>query len=163
MFPPNVSSRPESRTASVLGIPLSLIGFELGVAGGQSYASLEVQRKFFAESTQLPLLKYICRVLTREVMREFVPVGSFKVDESTIRALQEDKAAVYERALSAFKSSAINNHQYARMVGLPEPDGQPVRLLAINVTVVPEVEFLSGLGEAATVEPAPTPDARAGD
>lgn len=156
MMPPAIADRPESRVSSICGIPAPLIGFELGTKGGQAYASLEIQRKFFAEGAQLSTLKYISFVITNDVLREFLPVGQFTFREDTIRALQEDMGEVHNRALAAFAAGAITNHQYAMLVGFPEPEGEPVYSVPSSAAIVTESEYLSGMAME-SVEPDPPP------
>ena len=128
-FPPSeylsgsVTSRAESRVAAVLGIPEALIGLEHGAEGGQSYASLEILKRWYAEKTQLPLLKIICRKLTTGLVQEYHPDGELVVDEDSIPAIAEARASRNDVLLAAYRSGIYSSHEYTEYANLPLPRG----------------------------------------
>ena len=121
---PDVHEKPESRGGSVFGIPVSLLGWQLGVENSP-WSHLPTARKFVIENTAIPLANSVADSLTRGLLRTFTGDGEIVIDERGYRALREDVDAQWVRVRLAYQAGMITLNQALTQIGLQPigPDG----------------------------------------
>lgn len=127
---------PESRIASVTGIPAAMLQFMVGLENGTSYAAYREARQQGYESVVIPIQRVIASQLTRQLLPEFDKDkgAKFVFDTSQVRVLQEDRDALYKRAVLALQAGGISRNMFAASLGKPKPDKEEIYYVPSTVT-----------------------------
>lgn len=111
---------PESRLASVIGIPASALGLNIGIKNN-TYSNAKELGEDATEGYLVPLWSYFAEELTayfqaRGVLKENQEIR-YKLGD--VRALQEDKNAQAERNATLFQANLIKRSEARSDQGLP--------------------------------------------
>lgn len=119
---------PESRIAAVTGIPAAMLQFMVGLENGTSFAAYREARQQGYESVIIPIQSAIAEQLTWQLLPELDNTrGSrFSFDLSTVRVLQEDRDALYRRAVLALQAGGISRNQFNASLGKPPVDAEEI-------------------------------------
>lgn len=94
------------------GVPPQLVGD----TESSTYSNYQEARQAFYTETVLPLMDYLRDELNAWLAPQFGPY-LLDYDRDEIEALQEDRAATWERALEAVKAGVITVNEARRMMG----------------------------------------------
>ena len=118
---------PETRIASVMGLPPAMAGLGVGLAQTSNFASMRQVRENFTEMKQIPTWRMDAAKLNKQLKPDFTPERTIFIehDLSKVRALQEDMDAQYRRLDLGVRSYWIRPSEARVAVGLvadPELD-----------------------------------------
>jgi len=148
---------PESRVAAVTGIPAAMLQFMVGLENGTSFAAYREARQQGYESVVIPIQRIMARQLTAQLLPEFDKTKGSRIyfDTSQVRVLQEDRDALYKRAVLALSAGGISRNQFAASLNKPLPDKEEI--FYVPNTVKPMTQEL--IEETAGEIPEPPPPA----
>lgn len=116
--------------AIAFGVPPELIGD----SENKTYSNWSESRKAFYEETVLPLMDWLRDELNNWLVPKF---GDDRIyvdyDRDEIEALQEDRAAVWERAIKAVEKGILTPNEARLMVGYEEVPGADVLMMPGNM------------------------------
>lgn len=159
-LPREINDVTESRIATVLGIPASILGLLVGQESS-SYANKRQDWQVFWDITMSPLLSNFGSTINMSLTPEFGNIDEVQFDMSDIRALQEDEDALEERHRKNWIAGIAGFRETRTKLGFdPEPEGS--ELFAIPTSS--EMVLASELGKkpepvvpAMPPEPPPAP------
>ncbi len=131
---------PEERVCAMLGIPAAVVGFGSGLAQTKVGATMQAMREMAYESCIMPSQRLIAEELDIQLLREFEKETSTRrtgFDHSHVRALQEDRDALYRRWGEAYKASFVMKSEARKAVGLPTTPEDDVYLVPFSSVEVP--------------------------
>lgn len=119
---------PESRIAAVTGIPAAMLQFMVGLENGTSFAAYREARQQGYESVIIPIQSAIAEQLTWQLLPELDKTkgARYAFDLSTVRVLQEDRDALYRRAVLALQAGGISRNQFNASLGKPPVDTEEI-------------------------------------
>lgn len=146
---------PESRIAAVTGIPAAMLQFMVGLENGTSFAAYREARQQGYESVIIPIQTAIAEQLTWQLLPELDKTkgARYAFDTGQVRVLQEDRDALYKRAVLALQAGGISRNQFAMSLGKPTPDKEEIYY--VPSTSKPMTQEL--IEETAAEKPEPPP------
>jgi HK97 family phage portal protein len=116
--------------AIAFGVPPELIGD----SENKTYSNWSESRKAFYEETVLPLMDWLRDELNNWLVPKF---GDDRIyldyDRDEIEALQEDRSAVWERAMEAVKIGVLTPNEARLLLGYEEVPGADVLMMPGNM------------------------------
>lgn len=154
---------PESRIAAVTGIPAAMLQFMVGLENGTSFAAYREARQQGYESVIIPIQAAIAEHLTWQLLPDFdKTVGArYAFDVSQVRVLQEDRDALYKRAVLALQAGGISRNQFAASLSKPPPDKEEIFYVPNTVTPMTQELIEETAKEVPEPPPAPVVDPNA--
>lgn len=149
---------PESRIASITGVPAMLLQYLVGLEHGHYGAAYREARMQGYESVIVPMQTMIAEQLTWQLLSEFDNENKKKLrlifDTSTVRVLQEDRDSLYRRTTSALGSGGITVNQFLSSLGKPTVEGLDIHFIPSLATPM-TTERLIEKANAEPEEPKP--------
>jgi phage portal protein BeeE len=147
---------PESRVAAVTGIPAALLQFLVGLENGTSYAAYAEARRQGYESVIIPIQAAIAEQLTWQLLAEFDQTkgARFTFDVSQVRVLQEDRDALYKRAVDALRNGGTSRNQFMASLGKPPVDKDEIYYVPSMATPM-TLEKIAEVAADTTPKPEP--------
>lgn len=110
---------PAERVGAVIGIPLIVLGFRLGIEHG-TFSNYEQASENAYETYNVPLWRYIDEELTVQLLPEVdgVEGRSAEHDLSQVRALQDDEDNLYKRVGLGYQYGYMKRSESRAAVGL---------------------------------------------
>lgn len=110
---------PAERVAAVIGIPLIVLGFRLGIEHG-TFSNYEQASENAYETYNVPLWRYIDEELTVQLLPEVDATEgrSAEHDLGRVRALQDDEDSLYKRVGLGYQYGYIKRSEARAAVGL---------------------------------------------
>lgn len=133
---------PEERVCAVLGIPAIVAGLGAGL-DRSTYENASTLVEFAYEANTIPTQRLIAADLTRQLLPDYgAELGQERVrfDNTNVRALQDDRFAVWKQANDSLKVGALMLSEFKRLVGLPTGDADDYYLRPFAAVVVPLAE-----------------------
>jgi len=114
----NLDARNEARICMVLDVPPIMVSANIGLLRS-TFSNYREARLAWWQDSLLPVYKNLEDTLISGFVEDF---GDLKTqwDFSSVPALQEERSARWERAISAFQAGAITLNQFAGEVGFPD-------------------------------------------
>ena len=112
---------PEQRISAVLGVPAILAGLGAGLENA-TYSNAKELREFFTEQKLIPLWKMVGEEMTQQVLlRDYESEKGMyaEYDFSSVRALQQDLDATYNRMNVGVQGGWITVAEAREYAGLP--------------------------------------------
>lgn len=150
---------PESRIAAVTRYPAAYLQFLVGLVNGTSYASYQQAREQAYEQVVIPIQQVIATNFTWQLLPEFENSkgAQFYFDVSEVRVLQEDRAELFKREVSALSAGGQTVNQFLRAIGRDTiPQGDIFLIPSTSKPTTPERLLAMADGSEPTPEP-PTP------
>lgn len=109
---------PEERITAVFGVPAIVCGLGAGLARS-TFANMKEAREAFTETKLGPLWAALSDDLTLQVLADIDSTRGLRLgfDLDGVRALQEDRDALYKRAVDAFKGDVLTRAEAREMLG----------------------------------------------
>jgi HK97 family phage portal protein len=123
-----LDARDEVRICMVFDVPPILIAAKVGM-DASTLSNYREARQAFYEETVHPEWQYMASEVREQLVRDFEPEPErFWVgfDTSEVKALQEDKVAVWMRAQGAWEKSLLTRDESREEVGYDPIDNAPV-------------------------------------
>jgi HK97 family phage portal protein len=117
---------PETRIAAVMGVPPAVAGLGVGLAQTSNFASMKQVRENFTEVTVIPNWRMDAATFNHQLKPDFTDEDDVRVayDVSKVRALQEDRTALFTRLDNAVRTGWVMPNEARAEVGLePMPGG----------------------------------------
>lgn len=158
---PELRNLSETQICTAFRVPPILIGIQAGLERA-TYSNAEQSEQFFYKNAIVPLWRRLDGALDRGLVPDF-DTGGLVLDFDTgeVSALQEDEAALWQRATAALQAGGISLHTYQKMLGL-EPHGPDVIYQPFSVTPIPVTEGRQRSRMTARVDPIPPKQLPAG-
>lgn len=125
---PEVDARNETRICMGYHVPPILVSAKSGMDRA-TYSNYEQARKAWYEEVVTSEWKFLAECLTRDVLRVLDQNKNhiIKFDTQDVKALQEDRSAMWSRASQAYKDRIIVRNDALKEMGLqPLPEGDPL-------------------------------------
>lgn len=131
----------EERLTAAMGIPAIVIGLGAGLDRA-TFSNYAEARQSATEDFLVPMWTIISSTLNEQLLPEFKGVAGvqFTHDTSGVRALQDDRDALYKRITDTFGANIINRAEARRALGFAPgkgDDGIYAWMLAPNAMVGP--------------------------
>jgi HK97 family phage portal protein len=119
---------PETRIASVMGVPPAVAGLGVGLEQTSNYASMKQVRENFTEVTVIPNWRMDAAIFNHQLKPDFTDERDVLVayDTSKVRALQEDRTQLFTRLDNAVKTGWVMPNEARAEVGLEPMEGGDV-------------------------------------
>ena len=130
---------PESRVASLSGIPAAVLGFLSGMRQTTVGATLSELRELAYESAIIPTQRILSQDLKRQLLGDFVDnLKGWVVqwDRSQVRELQEDETKRWERIVKATVSGVMRLDEGRLEIGLEAGENEKVYLRPMSLVEV---------------------------
>jgi HK97 family phage portal protein len=145
---PELNMINETRIVGGLGVPLSLVGTNVG-AGNSSYGNKKSERESFYNETVKPLWRELVSPVNRSLVPDFPGVDEVEFDMSTVGALSGEIDELHARVLKDLNGGLISLDEARDLVGLPPASDGEVFYIPTNLSQTP----LGDIGK----KPAPVP------
>jgi HK97 family phage portal protein len=119
---------PETRIAAVMGVPPAVAGLGVGLAQTSNFASMKQVRENFTEVTVIPAWRMDAATFNHQLKPDFTDEPDVRVayDLSKVRALQEDRTALFTRLDNAVRTGWVMPNEARAEVGLEPMAGGDV-------------------------------------
>lgn len=124
----NLDARDEVRICMTFSVPPILIGAKAGL-GASTFSNYREARQAFYEETINPEWQYMASEVREQLIQDFEPEPMkfwTGFDTSEVKALQEDKVAVWARAQGAWEKSLLTRDESREEIGYDPIDNAPV-------------------------------------
>ncbi len=164
-----LDGRDESRMCMAIGVEPILIGAQVGLQAS-TYSNYEEARKAFYQARVNPEWRYLASELREQLLPKFeVQSSNFTIvfDLSTIKALQEDRTEVWQRATQAWTANLLTQDEARGELGQDPIESIPPEKRVFYKDTLSfaapsfdgQGETESALGAGTTPEPSPTANA----
>jgi HK97 family phage portal protein len=117
---------PETRIAAVMGVPPAVAGLGVGLEQTSNFASMKQVRENFTEVTVIPIWRMDAATFNHQLKPDFTDESDVRIayDLSKVRALQEDRTALFTRLDNAVRTGWVLPNEARAEVGFePMPGG----------------------------------------
>lgn len=131
----DLDARSESRICAVLGVPPIIVNAKVGL-DRSTFSNYKEARSSWWQDVLIPIYEDLLDTLENQLASEFGEV-KLRWDYDAVPALQDDRTAVWNRAIEAFRSSLITRNEFRRIVGLSDlgPRGEMYVLSVAQVEI----------------------------
>jgi HK97 family phage portal protein len=131
---------PETRIAAVMGVPPAVAGLGVGLAQTSNFASMKQVRENFTEVTVIPIWRMDSATFNAQLKPDFTdePDVTIAYDLSKVRALQEDRTALFTRLDNAVRTGWVTPNEARAEVGLEPMQGGDVPMPKPQIPLLPQ-------------------------
>lgn len=152
---------PESRVASLTGIPANVLQFIVGLEYTNQRASYKESMTQAYEFVVKPIMMIAATTIRNSLLPEFgSPRGAkqyFQYDFTRVQALQEDRDKLYKRGTDALAKGGITLNMFRQSIGKPLEEVDVIYVPQGLMPMTPETLSLLAQNPAFLRRPGPTP------
>jgi len=119
---PDLTNLAETRICMVFQIPPVLAGSMVGIEHS-TYSNYAEARQQFWQDSMVPMVAELEDVLNQELAAEFGDNVSILIDVSEIKALQEDRTAIFDRVTKAYIGGLLMQNEGREEMGFEQVPG----------------------------------------